>query len=122
MLSAGAERSLKSRNVLRAQFIGRCRETDRIARGRTMASCQIRLASMTQSKANIDETGSYCGAKKDLITILQDLPLFQPIRQRRQFAFTYDPQANNGIGRCTLRLEGKSFVLDLTPEMRKVEL
>src|SRR5262249_25875376 len=44
---------------------------------------------------------------------------FQPDRRRRQFAFTYDPQANHRVGRCTLTLDGKSFDLDLTPKQRK---
>jgi hypothetical protein len=61
----------------------------------------------------------YCASQKGQVKILPNPPLFQPDRKRRQFAFQYDPRANNGVGRCTLTLDGKSFVLDLTPEQRK---
>jgi hypothetical protein len=64
----------------------------------------------------------YCAINKnkDLVKILPEPPLFQPDRQRHQFAFDYDPKANGGVGRMTLTLDGKSYGLDLTPEQRKV--
>src|SRR5262249_61984977 len=61
----------------------------------------------------------YCAAQKDLVKIHSDPPRFQADRRRHEFAFQYDPEANAGIGRCTLTLDGKSFVLDLTRERRQ---
>src|SRR5205814_2812921 len=61
----------------------------------------------------------YCAAQKGPVKILPNPPLFQPDRRRRHFAFRYDPQANNGVGRCTLRPDGKAFVLEPTPAQRQ---
>jgi hypothetical protein len=49
---------------------------------------------------------------------MQNGPVIQPDRQRRHFSFSYDPKANNGVGRITSTLDDKAFALDLTPEMR----
>jgi hypothetical protein len=62
----------------------------------------------------------YCAVNKDLVNILHDPPVFQPDHKKRKFTFDYDPKANNGIGRCTMTLDGKSYTIDLTPEQRKV--
>lgn len=45
--------------------------------------------------------------------------VFTPDRRWRRFAFDYDPRGNNGTGRATVTLDGSSYVLDLTPELRK---
>ena len=37
----------------------------------------------------------------------------------RVYSFDYDPQANNGVGRITAKLDDEEFMLDLTPDMRK---
>lgn len=43
----------------------------------------------------------------------------RPTRQRRRFTFTYDPQANNNVGRATFTLDDKQYAFDLTPAQRK---
>jgi len=43
---------------------------------------------------------------------------FTPDRKSCPFTFTYDPEANNGIGRITYSIDGKEDSFDLTPEMR----
>ncbi len=49
-----------------------------------------------------------------------DGTLFLPTRAHRTFDFVYDPQANKGVGRITVTLDGEPpFNLDLTPEQRK---
>jgi hypothetical protein len=63
---------------------------------------------------------AYCAVNKDQVIILKDPPLFQPDYKKRKFTFDYDPKANNGVGRCTMTLDGKSYTIDLTPEQRKV--
>ncbi len=46
--------------------------------------------------------------------------LFLPTRAHRTFAFDYDPAANNGVGRVTVKLDGEPpFTLDLTREQRQ---
>jgi len=46
--------------------------------------------------------------------------VFLPTRKPRAFAFDYDPQANNNVGRITVTLDGEPpFTLDLTPAQRK---
>ena len=45
--------------------------------------------------------------------------MFTPDRRRRRFTFEYDPKGNGGAGRATVTLDGRSYVLDLTPELRK---
>jgi hypothetical protein len=50
---------------------------------------------------------------------MQNGPVIHPDRKRRHFRFDYDPAGNSGGGRITATLDGKQFVLDLTPEMRK---
>jgi hypothetical protein len=62
---------------------------------------------------------AYCSPQQKLATVLKDPPLFQPVRQRRRVAFDYDPQANGGVGRCTMKLDDKEYSVDLTPEQRK---
>ena len=42
-------------------------------------------------------------------------PIILPTGERHTFTFTYDPQANSGVGRITVTLDEKSFTLDLTP-------
>jgi hypothetical protein len=45
--------------------------------------------------------------------------VFTPDRRRRRFRFDYDPGGNGGTGRATVTLDGRAYVLDLTPEQRK---
>ena len=42
----------------------------------------------------------------------------RPLRQRQNFSFNYDPEANNGIGRITVRLDDHEHTMDLTPAQR----
>ncbi|MEP6662709.1 MAG: hypothetical protein ABJC04_03495, partial [Verrucomicrobiota bacterium] len=61
-----------------------------------------------------------CTAAKPEFTKENRGPVFLPTRTSRMFDFNYDPQANNGVGRVTVTLEGEPpFTLDLTPEQRK---
>jgi hypothetical protein len=47
-------------------------------------------------------------------------PVFLPTREPRKFDFVYDPQANDGVGRITVTLDGhEPFTLDLTPRLRQ---
>jgi hypothetical protein len=47
-------------------------------------------------------------------------PVFLPTREPRTFDFTYDPEANNGVGRISVTLDGhEPFTLDLTPAQRR---
>ena len=49
-----------------------------------------------------------------------DGTVFLPTREHRTFDFVYDPQANKGVGRITVTLDGQPpILLDLTPEQRK---
>jgi hypothetical protein len=61
----------------------------------------------------------YVAADKENVNILRDPPIFQADRKKRRFTFEYDPEANNGVGRCTMTLDGKSYAIDLTPQQRK---
>ena len=45
--------------------------------------------------------------------------VFTPDRRRRRFRFDYDPMGNGGTGRATVTLDGRAYVLDLTPGQRK---
>jgi hypothetical protein len=45
--------------------------------------------------------------------------VFTPDRLRRRFTFDYDPKGNSGSGRVTVTLDGRPYVLDLTPQQRK---
>lgn len=46
-------------------------------------------------------------------------PKFEPERSKHVFQFTYDPEANAGVGRLTVRLDDQEFHRDLTPSQRK---
>ncbi len=45
--------------------------------------------------------------------------VFMPDRRRRRLCFNYDPKGNGGTGRVTVTLDGRAYMLDLTPEQRK---
>jgi hypothetical protein len=46
--------------------------------------------------------------------------VFLPTRESRTFEFDYDPAANSGVGRITVKLDKEEpFSLDLSPEQRK---
>lgn len=45
-------------------------------------------------------------------------PVFLPTGERRRIAFNYDPRANGGRGRITVKVDGAPFTLDLTAEQR----
>jgi hypothetical protein len=45
-------------------------------------------------------------------------PIFHPTRERHKFSFDYDPSANNGLGRITLKLDETPVMLNLTAEQR----
>ncbi len=49
----------------------------------------------------------------------QNCGVFLPDRRRRHFTFRYDPQANAGVGRVTITLDGTEHAFDLTPELRE---
>jgi hypothetical protein len=42
-----------------------------------------------------------------------------PDRHRRRFTFNYDPKSGGGTGRATVTLDGRAYVLDLSPRQRK---
>jgi hypothetical protein len=46
-------------------------------------------------------------------------PIFHPTGERHKFSFDYDPKANDGLGRITLKLDDTPVTLDLTAEQRK---
>ena len=59
-----------------------------------------------------------CSPHQDLSTASRG-PIYIPDRIRRPFSFEYDP--DNGVsGRITFTLGDDSFVVDLTPEQRKM--
>ncbi len=61
-----------------------------------------------------------CTASKSVLFKETRGPVFLPTRVSRTFDFNYDPQANKGVGRITVTLDGEPpFVLDLTPEQRQ---
>ncbi|MEZ6047740.1 MAG: hypothetical protein R3C11_19615 [Planctomycetaceae bacterium] len=45
--------------------------------------------------------------------------VFTPDDRQHQFTFTYDPDANNGIGKVIVTLDGKSSEFNLTKEQRE---
>ena len=46
-------------------------------------------------------------------------PVFTPGTRKRRFTFDYDADANDGVGRITVTLDGEAFTQDLTPAQRK---
>ncbi|WP_428938596.1 hypothetical protein [Fontivita pretiosa] len=62
----------------------------------------------------------YCTAATRELSVRTEGPVFHPTRVSRRFEFVYDPSANNGVGRITVRLDGhEPFSVDLKPEQRK---
>jgi hypothetical protein len=60
-----------------------------------------------------------CTAAKRELSVDKAGPVFLPTREHRTFEFIYDPQANNGLGRITITLDGQApFTLDLKPGQR----
>ena len=47
------------------------------------------------------------------------LGVFTPDRRRRRFTLSYDPNANNGIGRITASLDEQTQTIDLSPDVRQ---
>ena len=45
--------------------------------------------------------------------------VFTPDGKRHRFSFQYDPDTNNGVGRIEVKLDDRTFVMDLNPELRK---
>jgi hypothetical protein len=45
--------------------------------------------------------------------------VFTPEMRRRRFSFSYDPKANEGVGRITVVLDDRKYEFDLTREQRK---
>jgi len=61
-----------------------------------------------------------CTAARKELTRDKTGTVFLPTRAHRIFDFAYDPQANNGVGRITVTLDGEPpFTLDLEPAQRK---
>jgi len=61
-----------------------------------------------------------CTAAKRELTRNHSGTVFLPTRTHRTFDFVYDPQANEGVGRITVTLDGQPpFTLDLTAEQRQ---
>jgi hypothetical protein len=58
-----------------------------------------------------------CSPKREVVSDKHG-PIILPTCEPHTFSFTYDPQANGGVGRITVTLDGKSFFLDLTPQQR----
>ena len=50
---------------------------------------------------------------------LKNGPVFLPTQERRSFKVTYDPKANDNVGRMTVTLDDETFHLDLKPKQRK---
>ena len=44
--------------------------------------------------------------------------LFEPTRQRHWFHYAYDPTANGGNGKITVKIDDDQFTLDVPPEIR----
>jgi len=60
---------------------------------------------------------AYCSPKRGLAAVTRG-PVFLPTAERRRFRFDYNPQANRGMGRITIALDGEATVMDLTAEQR----
>ncbi len=58
-----------------------------------------------------------CSPKRTVASAKEG-PVFLPTGERRSFRLSYDPEANNGVGRMTVTLDEKTFTLDLKPEQR----
>jgi len=60
---------------------------------------------------------AFCSPKREVASDKHG-PIILPTGERHTFSFTYDPQANSGVGRITVKLDEKTFTLDLTPQQR----
>jgi hypothetical protein len=58
-----------------------------------------------------------CSPKREVASE-KNGPVFLPTAATHPFTFSYDPQANGGVGRITVTLDQETFALDLTPEQR----
>ncbi len=58
-----------------------------------------------------------CSPKRNVASH-QDGPIILPTGERHSFRVSYDPKANNGVGRMTVTLDEETFALDLKPEQR----
>jgi len=61
-----------------------------------------------------------CTAAERKLTVNRTGTIFLPTREHRIFDFVYDPQANKGVGRITVTLDGQPpIIVDLKSEQRK---
>jgi hypothetical protein len=58
-----------------------------------------------------------CSPKAKVASVKKG-PVFLPTQDCHAFAVSYDPRANDGIGRMTVTLDKKTFALDPTPAQR----